>query len=118
MRTRKPLVRFAISSANAAVLGLLLACGSSTSISTSPSALSKCAVFVDTPASTIPAAGGSGTITVKTERECQWTAQPDVAWLTITAGSSGQGDGTVQFNAATNNDPAARTGGVMLNGQR
>ena len=118
MRTRKPLVRFAISSANAAVLGLLLACGSSTSISTSPSALSKCAVFVDTPASTIPAAGGSGTIAVKTERECQWTAQPDVAWLTITAGSSGQGDGTVQFNAAANNDPAARTGGVMLNGQR
>lgn len=39
-------------------------------------------------------------------------------WLNITAGASGQGDGTVQFNAAPNGDPVARNGGIMLNGLR
>ena len=66
----------------------------------------------------MPAAGGTGAIPVRTERECQWTAQPDVGWLSITSGASGQGDGTVQFNAGANIDPVARTGGIMLNGQR
>jgi hypothetical protein len=66
----------------------------------------------------VPASGGNGSISVKTARECQWTAQPEVNWLTITAGASGQGDGAVQFTAAANSDPVGRSGGVMVNGQR
>src|SRR5204863_3251598 len=85
---------------------------------TAPSTLSKCAVTVDVPNSTIPAGGGAGTINIQTERECQWTAQPEVSWLSIGSGSSGQGPGAVQFTAAANADPASRTGGVMINGQR
>jgi hypothetical protein len=96
----------------------LSGCGSSGQTFTSPSPVSKCAVSFDAPTSTLPAAGGTAALKVKTERECQWTAQPDVAWLSITAGASGQGDGTVQFNAAANGDPVARTGGIMLNGLR
>ena len=121
MRERSFLSRLVISAANAAVFAVflaLIACGSSGNTFTSPSALSKCAVSFDAPGSTLPAAGGTAAISVKTERECQWTAQPDVGWLTITAGTSGQGDGTVQVRAAANGDPVARTGGVMLNGQR
>ena len=93
-------------------------CGSSGNTVTSPSTLSKCAVAVDVPDATIPASGGGGKISVQTERECQWTAQPEVTWLSITAGSSGQGSGAVQFTVAANVDPAVRTGGVMVNGQR
>jgi len=85
---------------------------------TAPSNLSKCAVTVDSPGSTVPASGGAGTINVSTERECQWSAQPEVTWVSITAGSSGQGSGTVQFNVTANADPTARSGGVMVNGQR
>lgn len=96
----------------------LAGCGSSTSTVTSPSTLSKCSVTFDTQVPTVGAAGGNGSVTVKTERECQWTAQPDVAWLSITGSSSGQGDGAVQFRAAANADPVARTGGIMVNGQR
>jgi hypothetical protein len=66
----------------------------------------------------VPATGGSGSISVKTARECQWTAQPEVNWLNITAGATGQGDGAVQFTAAANSDPVARNGGVMVNGLR
>lgn len=93
-------------------------CGSSGNTVTSPSTLSKCAVAVDVPGTTIPANGGAGSINVQTERECQWTAQPEVSWLSITSGASGQGSGAVQFTVAANADPATRTGGVMVNGQR
>ena len=96
----------------------LTSCGSSGNTVTAPSTLSKCAVTVDGPGNTLPAGGGGGTINVQTERECQWTAQPEVSWLSISAGSSGQGPGAVQFAATANADPATRTGGVMINGQR
>ena len=85
---------------------------------TSPSTVSKCAVNFDPPTTPLPATGGTASVAVKTQRDCQWSAQPDVSWLNITAGASGQGDGAVQFNAAPNGDPATRTGGIMLNGQR
>jgi hypothetical protein len=116
-RTRQRLTFAAISAVFACSLSLI-SCGSSGSTITAPSTLSKCAVTVDIPATTIPAGGGAGTINVQTERECQWTAQPEVSWLSIGAGASGQGPGAVQFTAAPNADPATRTGGVMINGQR
>src|SRR6185312_12180127 len=96
----------------------LSACGSSGNTYTAPSTLTKCAVAFDTPTGTVAADGGSGAIPVKTDRECAWTAEPDVPWLSITAGRSGQGAGTVEFAAAANNDPVARNGGIMLNGSR
>jgi len=111
----------AIFGANLALLGCVAAtmsCGSSGNTVTSPSQLSKCAVTVDVPGTSIPASGGAGSITVNTERECQWTAQPEVAWVSITAGSSGQGSGTVQFSVSANADPVSRAGGVMVNTQR
>ena len=96
----------------------LTACGSSGNTVTAPSTLSKCAVTVAGPGNTVPANGGGGTINIQTERECQWTAQPEVSWLSISGGASGQGPGAVQFAAAANADPTSRTGGVMINGQR
>lgn len=109
------------SAVNAALIAAALAlaaCGSSGQTFTSPSPVSRCAVAFDTAATTLPSSGGSGSLTIKTERECQWTAQPEGAWLTITAGSSGQGEGSVQFNAAQNTDPVARNGAIMVNGLR
>ena len=113
--------RLLISAGNAGILAALLAiaaCGSSGNTYTAPSALAKCSVAFDAPASTLPAGGGTSSIAVKTERECQWTAQTDVGWLSIMSGASGQGDGSVQFTAGANTDPVARNGGIMLNGQR
>ena len=96
----------------------LAGCGSSVNTSTSPSTFSKCAVAFDAPAAPLPAGGGTGAIPVKAERECPWTAEASDAWLSITAGRSGQGNGTVEFAVAPNNDPVARTGVIMLNGSR
>jgi hypothetical protein len=93
------------------------ACGSSTTTSvTSPS--SKCGVSVSSPGTPLPAAGGPGQIAVTTARECAWSAASEGAWLSIKAGASGQGDGTVQFEASSNPDPAVRRGAIVLNSQR
>jgi len=101
----------------ACALGLA-ACGSSGTTSTTPTALTKCAVAFDPSASTLPAAGGTGSVAVTTERECQWTASSDSSWLSITSGSSGQGPGTIQFMTAANVDPVARTGALIVNDGR
>src|SRR3990170_6619015 len=93
---------------SAAVLAVnLTACGSSGSTTvTSPATVSKCAVSLAPPAAPVPATGGTGQIAVTTARECAWTASSESAWLTIKAGVSGQGDGAVEFEAASNPDPA------------
>ncbi|HET7217905.1 MAG TPA: BACON domain-containing carbohydrate-binding protein [Vicinamibacterales bacterium] len=60
------------------------------------------------------AAGGTGSLTVSTARECTWSASSDASWLTITAGASGQGDGTVQYSAAGNPAPSTRRASVIV----
>jgi hypothetical protein len=39
-------------------------------------------------------------------------------WLSVKSGQSGQGDGSVEFTAATNPDPVVRRGALVLNSQR
>lgn len=94
------------------------ACGSSSTTITSPGAVSKCAVTLGAPAAILPATGGTGTITVRTERECQWTAASEAAWLTLAGGTTGQGDGSIQYKVAANVDPVQRTGAIVANDAR
>ena len=106
--------------ASAVVLAVnLTACGSSgTTTVTSPGTVSKCGVSVSAPGTPVPATGGTGQIAVTTARECAWTASSEAPWLSIKTGVSGQGDGAVQFEAASNPDPAVRRGAIVLNDQR
>ena len=71
-----------------------------------------------TPASqTVGATGGAGTpIGVTSPPGCGWTANSAAQWITITAGASGSGNGTVAFTAAANTG-AARTGTITIAGQ-
>jgi hypothetical protein len=55
---------------------------------------------------------------VTAARECTWSAAAEGQWLTIKAGANGQGDGSVEFSAAANPDPAIRRGAIVLNEQR
>ena len=65
----------------------------------------------------IGAAGGSGpAVTVTTSAGCAWTATSGTSWLTITSGSSGTGNGTVQFTAAQNTADV-RIGSLSIAGQ-
>jgi hypothetical protein len=113
-----PVRRFPISAVLPGLLSLALAgCGSSARTATSPGSLNRCGVSASGGGS-IPAGGGTGRISVSAERECSWSARAEGSWLSIKAGTTGQGDGTVEFAAASNPDPAPRTGAVVLNDQR
>lgn len=96
---------------------LLTACGSASTTITSP-ATERCAITLNSGATTVPAGGGLGTIGVAANRECTWSATVEGAWLGIRSGASGQGEGTVEFTAAANAEPAVRSGAIVVNGSR
>jgi Putative binding domain, N-terminal/Viral BACON domain len=55
------------------------------------------------------AAATTGSIQVGAAQACAWSATSGASWVTITGGSSGSGDGAVQFSIAANSGPARDT---------
>jgi hypothetical protein len=45
---------------------------------------------------------GSGSFTVSTTAECAWSATSQAAWVVITSGAQGTGNGTVQYTVSAN----------------
>jgi hypothetical protein len=69
-------------------------------------ALWTCAYQLSSTLATIAAAGGTGTISVQEPHGCAWTASTGANWLSVAAGASGAGNGSVSFSAAPNAGPA------------
>jgi hypothetical protein len=92
------------------------ACGSSTSTSvTSPSTLpARCQPSFDASPRSFSATGGTGNVAVTVPRECSWSAASVATWVTITSGTSGQGDGTLAFRVDGNPDPVSRSGAIAI----
>jgi hypothetical protein len=63
----------------------------------------------------VPAAGASGTLTVKTNRDCTWSASTATSWISLMSSASGQGEAAVSYRVDTNVDPAPRHGIVTVN---
>jgi hypothetical protein len=74
-----------------------------------------CEYFIDPTSQTFGPSGGTGAVSVTTTAGCSWTAASNADWITITSGSSGSGNGTVNYSvsAATGN----RTGTCTIAGQ-
>jgi hypothetical protein len=71
-----------------------------------------------TPASqTVATSGGASSVTVSTESDCAWTATTDAPWISLTAPTSGTGDGVINFTAPPNTG-SQRTGTIVVAGQR
>ncbi len=70
---------------------------------------------IDPPNQTFAVAGGSGTVTV-TGPGCNWTAMSNAPWITVTGGSSGTGNGTVNYSVATNPGALPRAGTMTIAG--
>ncbi len=62
------------------------------------------------------AAGGNNTVSVTLPATCNWTAVSNAAWITVTSGASGTGNGTVGYSVAANAGPA-RNGTITIGGQ-
>lgn len=65
----------------------------------------------------VPATGGTGSVSVTTAAGCPWIAVSNASWLTITEGASGTGPGTVAFSAAPTDGPG-RIGTLVIAGER
>lgn len=73
--------------------------------------------YAVSPGSRSHAAGfQSGTVTVTAPAGCAWTAASNDAWITITDGSIGTGNGTVKYSVAVNTCPP-RSGKITIAGQ-
>ena len=62
------------------------------------------------------AEGGSATFSVATTSSCTWAAVPSVSWISITAGASGTGNGTVSYQIAANPGTSSRNGVITVAG--
>ena len=65
---------------------------------------------------TVAAAGATGSVAVTAGSGCSWTAASHDAWITVTGGASGTGNGTVSYSVAANT-ASQRTGTVTIAGQ-
>ena len=74
------------------------ACGSSSN----PTSPSGCQIITGVTTTSFPASGGTASISVTTDPACTWTATSSAAFLTVTQGASGAGNGTVNFAVAAN----------------
>jgi Putative binding domain, N-terminal/Viral BACON domain len=65
----------------------------------------------------VPAAGGTGAIAVTAGAGCPWTAVSSDAWLVVTSGSAGAGDGSVGFSASVQTALSSRQATITVGGQ-
>ena len=73
--------------------------------------------YAVSPTSVSAAAGaGSGSAAVTAPTGCTWTASSNASWLTVTSGTSGAGNGAVDYTIAANTG-AARSGTLTVGSQ-
>ncbi|MBI3652476.1 MAG: S8 family serine peptidase [Acidobacteria bacterium] len=63
------------------------------------------------------ASSGLGNVNVTAPASCNWTAISNANWLTISAGASGTGNGTVNYAVTANASTSARSGTLTIAGQ-
>src|SRR5204863_8329184 len=75
-----------------------------------------CLATLSGTSSSVGSIGFTGVVSVTAGAGCGWTAVSNVAWLTITAGASGSGSGSVTYSVAANTGTSARTGTFTVGG--
>jgi hypothetical protein len=65
----------------------------------------------------VNALAGGGSVGVTTPNVCTWSATSNASWLTITSGSSGNGNGAVGYSFTANSGTTARIGTLTIAGQ-
>ena len=103
------------------IVGVLMivapGCGRSATTSLIGPTSSKCEVSVTNNLPSVPATGGSGNLTVATNRDCAWSAKADAPWITLSS-SDGQGPAAVNYTVAVNANATPRQGAVVVAEQR
>ncbi len=61
-----------------------------------------CAGLISPTSASFSAIGGTGNVMVPAPSGCNWTAASNDAWITVTSGTPGTGNGAVGYNVAVN----------------
>ncbi|MCW5979065.1 MAG: right-handed parallel beta-helix repeat-containing protein [Bryobacteraceae bacterium] len=79
-------------------------------------AAAMCTYSINPTQASVGASATTGSVQVTTQVGCPWTAGSNTAWLHITGGTSGLGNGTVQYSVDANPDTASRQGITIIDG--
>jgi hypothetical protein len=93
------------------------ALGNESGFSNETSTTLTCTSSLSTTSQSFSQATGTGSVVVTTSTGCNWTAASNASWITISSGSNGSGNGTVNFLVAANTAAAPRTGTLTIAGQ-
>lgn len=77
---------------------------------------SNCSFSINPTVVNAPNGSSMGSVAMTAAQGCGWTATSNDNWISITAGTTGSGNGTVNYTVAANTG-AARTGSVIIGGQ-
>jgi hypothetical protein len=75
-----------------------------------------CSYSISPTSTNFTVSGGTGSVSVTTQAGCPWTASSGAVWMTITSGSSGTGNGTVNYSISSNTG-SSRTSGSTIAGR-
>ncbi|HTS18718.1 MAG TPA: choice-of-anchor tandem repeat GloVer-containing protein [Verrucomicrobiae bacterium] len=99
-------------------IGALMVFGAPVPVIQSGASGSGCAYSLSAATATIPAKGGSGTVSVKFKGPgCDWTAVSNDPFIMITSGSTGAGNGKVEYAVPGNTNSIPLTGTMTIAGQ-
>jgi hypothetical protein len=76
-----------------------------------------CAYSLGTSSSSVGSGSATGSVSVVAGSGCSWTAASNAAWLAVTSGASGSGNGTVGYSVAANTAGTSRTGTLTIAGR-
>jgi YD repeat-containing protein len=76
-----------------------------------------CTATIAPAEASVAAAGGPLTVTVTIAPGCAWTAVSTEDWITVTAGASGTGNGSVSLSVASYAGAANRIGNLVIAGR-
>src|SRR5262249_27784777 len=75
--------------------------------------LPSCSVTLSQSQQAISSGGGAGAVDVVAADDCEWSASSNASFITIDAGASGTGSGTINFTVSPNPGPP-RTGAIEV----
>ncbi|MCP4352886.1 MAG: hypothetical protein GY795_46135 [Desulfobacterales bacterium] len=88
-----------------------------TAILFSPVTSGQCSYTLSSTQKIFDSSGGTASVSVTADSECNWTAESDTGWIVITEGKSATGNGTVKYTVAQNTNLSSRTGTMTIAGQ-
>lgn len=96
---------------------LVTACNSSTTSNAAAPTPVRCVLTLSGTPPLVESGGGTGTVALTINRECTWSAKPEVEWISVSP-ATGQGESQLSFSVARNQQPIERKGAIVVNEQR